>query len=71
MNNKSKYILVFFILSIIFGLLLSLQNSKETENYSLVSLSSIEMMKNEIEESKSDMEKLNQLIDEKNNNLKQ
>ena len=59
------------MLSIIFGLLLSLQNSKETENYSLVSLSSIEMMKNEIEESKSDMENLNQLIDEKNNNLKQ
>lgn len=69
MKKKSKYIIALSVLSILFGILISYQTGQDVEDYSLVSLSSIQLMKEEIEDSEDEMENLNKLIDEKNEKL--
>lgn len=71
MKKKSKYVLSLSILSILFGLLVSIQKEGKVENYSLVSLNTIQIMKNEIEESEMEIENLNKSIDEKSIKLNQ
>lgn len=74
MKSKTKYIITLSILSIFLGFLLSLQTRQKIENYSLLSLDSIDMMKSEIENSKNEIDSLNKLIQEKDvklNNLKE
>lgn len=69
MKNKTKYIMTLSILSVFLGLLLSLQTKQKVENYSLISLNSIDMMKTEIENSENEIDSLNKLIQEKNEKL--
>ena len=69
MHKRLKYILVLTVLSTILGLLTSTQISQKLERYNLVSLSSIQMMKNEIESSKNEIEDLNNLLEEKTRKL--
>lgn len=69
MQSKSKYILILSGLSLILGLLISTQLGQKLERYNLVSLSSMQMMKNEIEDSKNEIENLNSLIDERTKKL--
>lgn len=71
MKKKSKNILALSVLSILFGILLSLQKDHKVEDYKLVSLSSIQTMKNDIEDSQDKIECLNKSIYEKNNKLRQ
>lgn len=71
MNKKSKNILALSVLSILFGILLSLQKGNKVEDYKLVSLNSIQTMKNEIENSQDKIECLNNSIYEKNKKLRQ
>ena len=66
MKKRSKYILSLSVLSILFGLLFSIQKGGKVENYSLISLNTLQIMKNEIEESKNQIKNLNKSIDEKN-----
>ena len=69
MNKKTKYVIALTSLSILLGILISYQASRDIEDYSLVSLSSIQMMKEEIDDSTDEIENLNRLIDEKNEKL--
>lgn len=69
MKKRSRYVIALSILSILFGILLSFQTGQDVEYYNLVSLSSIQMMKDEIEDSTNEIENLNNLIDEKNEKL--
>lgn len=71
MKEKTKYILALGTLSILFGLLLSLRRGQKIESYSLISLNSIQAMKNEIEDSKNEIISLENLIDEKSEKLDQ
>lgn len=71
MKNKTKYIFALSILSVFFGLLLSLRKGQKIESYSLISLNSIQDMKNEIEDSKKEILNLKDLIDEKSEKLNQ
>lgn len=69
MKKKLKQKLSIGLLSIILGLLLSFQVKQNFENYSLVSLKSIEMVGSEIENSRGKVENLNKLIHEKKREL--
>lgn len=65
MKNKSKYIFILSVLSTILGLLISTQISQKLERYNMVSLGSIEIMKNEIANSENEIEDLNNMIAER------
>ncbi len=69
MKKRSKYIISLSVLSVLFGVLVSFQTGQDVEDYKLVSLSSIQMMKDEIAGSTDEIENLNKLIDEKNMKL--
>ncbi|KNF09917.1 hypothetical protein CLPU_1c00820 [Gottschalkia purinilytica] len=62
-NKKIKISLT--LLSILLGILLSLQMKQNIEDYDLVSLNSIEVMKNEVENSRKEIDDLNKLVESK------
>lgn len=65
MQSKSKHIFLLSVFSAILGLLISIQLSQKLDRYNLVSIGSIQMMKNEIANSKNEIEDLNNMIEEK------
>lgn len=69
MQNKLQYKIILGFLVFILAFLISYQIRQKPEKYNLVSLSSIQMMKNEIENSKNEIENLNSLIEEKREKL--
>lgn len=59
------------ILTVLLGALLSIQMNRDITDYDLVSIDSIELMKNEINNASKEIEDLKKLIDEKDKELKE
>ena len=71
MKKKTRYIIALSTLSVLFGLLLSLRKGQKVENYSLISLNSLQTMKNDIEDSKNEISSIKNSIEEKTQKLNQ
>ena len=71
MKRKFDGKISLFILSIVLGTLLSIQMKRDIDDYNLVSLNSIQMMKNEIDNVHKEIDDLNKLIDKKKKELKE
>ncbi|MTI49038.1 DUF881 domain-containing protein [Sporosalibacterium faouarense] len=65
MKTKLSYKIIIFVMAILLGVLLSSQMKQDLEGYSQVSLKSVQMVKNEIENYKSQISDLNKMIEKK------
>lgn len=69
MKNKVIGNILIIILSIVLGLFLSTQFKQNIEQYDLISLKSIQMMKNEVNNKRKEIKELKILIDKKEKEL--
>lgn len=71
MNKNLFEKISLIVLSILLGVLLSMQMKRNITDYDLVSIDSIEIMKNEINNASKEIENLKHLIREKENELRE
>lgn len=69
MKKKTRNILALSTLSVLLGLLLSFIKDEKVENYSLISLNSIQSMKKDIGDNRNEIVYLENLIDKKTEKL--